>query len=43
MEEPNAAYPEPLIFEISGNGCAWLKKTKSGAAIATAVIPPRAG
>lgn len=43
MEEPNAAYPEPLVFEISGNGCAWLKSTKSGAAVATAVIPPRAG
>lgn len=43
MEEPNETSPEPIVFEISGNGCRPTGKAISGAAAIIASRPPRAG
>jgi hypothetical protein len=43
MEEPNYAYPKPLVFEITGGGCSWKKTIATGFASATESRPPRAG
>jgi hypothetical protein len=42
MEEPNATKPQPLRFEVSVGGVAWLKAVAGAAAILTST-PPRAG
>jgi hypothetical protein len=43
MEEPNANRPEPIEFEITRGGVAWLKGTVIGAPALIAARPPRAG
>ena len=43
MEEPNETTPEPIVFEISGNGCRPAGKAISGAAAIITSRPPRAG
>jgi hypothetical protein len=43
MEEPNAAHPKPLVFEISGGGCSWKKTVVTGFSSAAESSPPRAG
>ena len=43
MEEPSIQQPEPLIFEISGNGGRLVRKTITGAAAIVSSSPPRAG
>ncbi|HEX7651062.1 MAG TPA: hypothetical protein VF450_26950 [Noviherbaspirillum sp.] len=43
MEEPSTVAPKPLVFEIGHAGCFWKQATSSGAAIATSIVPPRAG
>lgn len=43
MEEPNAAHPEPLTFDIERHGISWLR---AGGIVAPAIVtsrPPRAG
>jgi hypothetical protein len=42
MEEPNASKPEPLTFEVTVGGVAWIKAI-SGAPAVLASKPPRAG
>jgi hypothetical protein len=42
MEEPNASKPEPLMFEVSVGGVAWIKAI-SGAPAVLGSKPPRAG
>ncbi len=42
MEEPNAAKPLPLTFEVSVGGVSWIKAIAGAAAILTS-SPPRAG
>ncbi|PTU78906.1 hypothetical protein DBO86_11665 [Pseudomonas indoloxydans] len=42
MEEPNAAKPEPITFEVSTGGVSWIKAI-SGAPAVLASKPPRAG
>lgn len=42
MEEPNAPKPEPLTFEVTVGGVAWIKAI-SGAPAVLASKPPRAG
>lgn len=42
MEEPNASKPEPLTFEVSVGGVAWIKAI-FGAPAVLASKPPRAG
>lgn len=43
MEEPNTRRPDPLIFEISGNGGRLVRKAITGAAAVVSTSPPRAG
>lgn len=43
MEEPNANRPEPIEFEITRSGVAWLKSSVIGAPALIASRPPRAG
>ncbi len=43
MEEPNAAHPKPLVFEISAGGCSWQRATATGLSTITQISPPRAG
>lgn len=43
MEEPNGFHPEPLEFEISQRGIAWIRASSSGAQVLTAAAAPRAG
>jgi len=42
MEEPNAAKPSPLTFEVSVGGVSWIKAIAGAPAILTS-SPPRAG
>lgn len=42
MEEPNAAKPEPLKFEVSSGGVSWVKAIAGAPAILSS-SPPRAG
>lgn len=42
MEEPNASKPEPLTFEVTVGGVAWIKAI-AGAPAVLASKPPRAG
>jgi hypothetical protein len=42
MEEPNAAKPEPITFEVSVGGISWLKAIAGAPAILNS-SPPRAG
>lgn len=42
MEEPNAAKPEPVIFEVAAGGVSWIKAI-SGAPAILSSSPPRAG
>lgn len=43
MEEPNAAKPEPLVFEITGSGLSWKRSVILGAAAIVTSRPSRAG
>lgn len=43
MEEPNANKPEPIIFELTSSGNAWLKSGAVGAVGAAVSTPSRAG
>ena len=43
MEEPNAAHPEPIEFEITGEGLRLGGKSIKGAAAIVASVAPRAG
>lgn len=43
MEEPNASRPEPIEFEITCSGVAWLKSSVIGAPALVSSRPPRAG
>lgn len=43
MEEPNANKPEPIIFELTSNGNAWIKSSAVGAVGAAVSSPSRAG
>lgn len=43
MEEPNRKKPEPIVFEISGNGIKRGSVTSTGAASLISVEAPRAG
>ncbi|TXI80200.1 MAG: hypothetical protein E6Q40_15110 [Cupriavidus sp.] len=43
MEEPNAYKPEPLVFEITGNGMSWKRNAIVGAAAIITSRPSRAG
>jgi hypothetical protein len=43
MEEPNAAKPEPLVFEITGSGMSWKRSAIVGAAAIITSRPSRAG
>lgn len=43
MEEPNANKPEPIIFELTSEGNAWIKSTAVGAVGAAVSTPSRAG
>lgn len=43
MEEPNANKPEPLLFEITGNGTSWKRNAIVGAAAIITSRPSRAG
>lgn len=43
MEEPNANKPEPIVFELTSNGSAWIKSSMVGAAGTAASSPSRAG
>jgi hypothetical protein len=42
MEEPNAAKPEPITFEVTVGGVSWIKAI-SGAPAILSSSPPRAG
>lgn len=43
MEEPNAARPEPLVFEIESSGISWIRGIVGGCTSIVASKPPRAG
>lgn len=43
MEEPNANKPEPIVFDIKGDGLTWKKSTIVGAAAVITSKPSRAG
>ncbi len=42
MEEPNATRPEPVTFEVTVGGVAWIKAI-TGAPAVLGSKPPRAG
>lgn len=43
MEEPNAAKPEPLVFDVTAGGVSWTKMALIGAPAIVASRPSRAG
>lgn len=43
MEEPNANKPEPIVFELTSSGNAWIKSGAVGAVGAAVSSPSRAG
>lgn len=43
MEEPNAAKPEPLVFEVTREGVIWKRSPSIGAPAIVLSTPPRAG
>lgn len=43
MEEPNAAKPEPLVFDVTAGGISWTKTALIGAPAIVANRPSRAG
>jgi hypothetical protein len=43
MEEPNAAYPEPITFEITQGGVTWAQSLIAGGLGLASTTPPRAG
>jgi hypothetical protein len=43
MEEPNANKPEPIVFELTSSGNAWVKSSAVGAVSAAVSSPSRAG
>lgn len=43
MEEPNAAKPEPLVFDVTAGGVSWSKVALTGAPAIIASRPSRAG
>ncbi len=43
MEEPNGNKPEPIVFELTSSGNAWIKSSAVGAVGAAVSSPSRAG